>query len=151
MPRHSKVSPAVARSIADKAGWSDSTGQGERQAAAMTRYPALLDGERGAYGVSFPDLPGIVAMGETVDEALVNAEEALRDYVIEAEGTGGAVEPPTPPEQLNTSGTVVLVPSIRVSGRRVRANLSLHEGVEPVNARGLASPAPRSRPPGGIR
>ena len=83
----------------------------------MTRYPALLDGERGAYGVSFPDLPGIVAMGETVDEALVNAEEALRDYVIEAKRTGGAVEPPTPPEQLNTPGTVVLVPLIRVSGR----------------------------------
>ena len=95
----------------------------------MTRYPALLDGERGAYGVSFPDLPGIVAMGETVDEALVNAEEALRDYVTEAERTGGAVEPPTPPEQLNTPGTVVLVPLIRVSGRRVRANLSLDEGV----------------------
>ena len=34
----------------------------------MTRHPALLDGERGAHGVSFPDLPGIVAMGETVDE-----------------------------------------------------------------------------------
>lgn len=70
----------------------------------MTRYPALLDGERGAYGVSFPDLPGIVAMGETVDEALVNAEEALRDYVIEAEGTGGAVEPPTPPDQFEYTG-----------------------------------------------
>lgn len=95
----------------------------------MTRYPALLDGERGAYGVSFPDLPGIVAMGETVDEALVNAEEALRDYVTEAERTGDAVEPPTPPERLNTPGTIVLVPLIRVSGRRVRASLSLDEGV----------------------
>ena len=35
------------------------------------------------YGVAFPDLPGIVAMGETVDDALLNAEEALRDYVTE--------------------------------------------------------------------
>ena len=47
------------------------------------RYPALIDGEKGAYGVSFPDLPGIVAMGDTMDEALMNAEEALRDYVID--------------------------------------------------------------------
>jgi len=31
----------------------------------MLRYPALIDGEKGAYGVTFPDLPGIVAMGET--------------------------------------------------------------------------------------
>ena len=28
----------------------------------MLRYPALIDGEDGAYGVTFPDLPGVVAM-----------------------------------------------------------------------------------------
>ena len=44
----------------------------------MTRYPALIDGEDGAYGVTFLDLPGIVAMGAAVDEALVNAEESLQ-------------------------------------------------------------------------
>ena len=44
----------------------------------MTRYPAWIDGEQGSYGISFPDLPGIVAMGTTVDEALMHAEEALR-------------------------------------------------------------------------
>lgn len=79
----------------------------------MTRYPALLDGERGAYGVSFPDLPGIVAMGETVDEAMVNAEEALRDYAAETEKTRDVIRPPTPIEQLTVSDTVVLVPLIR--------------------------------------
>lgn len=31
LPRHSKVSPAVARSIADKAGWSDGTGEDEQR------------------------------------------------------------------------------------------------------------------------
>ena len=41
----------------------------------MLRYPALLDGEEGAYGVVFPDLPGCVAMGHTVSEALLHAEE----------------------------------------------------------------------------
>ena len=54
----------------------------------MTGYPAWIDGEQGAYGVSFPDLPGIVAMGATVDEALLHAEEALRDYVTETESDG---------------------------------------------------------------
>jgi predicted RNase H-like HicB family nuclease len=39
----------------------------------MTRYFALLDGELGAYGVSFPDCPGCSAMGETVNEAYANA------------------------------------------------------------------------------
>ena len=79
----------------------------------MTRFPALLDGERGAYGVSFPDLPGIVAMGEMVDEVVANAEEALRDYAAETEKTRGVIRPPTPIEQLKASGTVVLVPLIR--------------------------------------
>lgn len=45
----------------------------------MLEYPALVDGEPGAYGVAFPDLPGICAMGYTVAEALAHAEEALLD------------------------------------------------------------------------
>ena len=97
----------------------------------MARYPALIDGEKGAYGVTFPDLPGIVAMGASVDEVLVNAEEALRDYVIEAEEAGEAIRPPTPMERVATPAgyTLVSVPFIRVSGRRVRASRTLDEGV----------------------
>ena len=55
----------------------------------MTRYPAIIDGERGAYGVVIPDMPGACcAMGDTVDEALANAEEVLADFVdlLEADG-----------------------------------------------------------------
>ena len=68
----------------------------------MPSYPALLDGEKGAYGVSFPDLPGIVAMGETVEEALANAENALLDYVIEAEADGDEIVLPSPLEKVET-------------------------------------------------
>ena len=67
----------------------------------MTRYPALIDGAPGAYGVTFPDLPGIVAMGNTLDDALVNAEEALRDYAIEAENHDEEVIAPTAIEDVN--------------------------------------------------
>ena len=97
----------------------------------MSRYPAFLDGEAGAYGVTFPDLPGIAAMGETVDDALLHAEEALRDYVTETEADGGrvaeasAIERVSPPE----GATLVSIPLIRLSGRTVRANLTLDEGV----------------------
>ena len=97
----------------------------------MSRYPAWIDGEQGAYGVSFPDLPGIVAMGTTVDEALLHAEEALRDYVIETERDGEPITPPTSLEHVETPSeyTLVSVPLIRLSGRSVRANLTLDEGV----------------------
>ncbi len=97
----------------------------------MDRYPALIDGEKGAYGVTFPDLPGIVAMGSTVDEALVNAEEALRDYAIEVEKDGEKISLPSDFEQLEVprGNTFVSVPLIRVTGRNVRAHMTLDEGV----------------------
>ena len=41
-------------------------------------------------------------MGTTVDEALVHAEEALRDYVLEAERAGDAITPPSPIERVET-------------------------------------------------
>jgi predicted RNase H-like HicB family nuclease len=47
----------------------------------MARYVALIDGKAGAYGVVFPDLPGCTAMGKTVDQAIANAAEALRDWI----------------------------------------------------------------------
>ena len=59
----------------------------------MTSYTALIDGEDGAYGVYFPDLPGCVAMGASIDEAVVNAAEAMRDWVDVA--VGGAARFPS--------------------------------------------------------
>ena len=44
----------------------------------MRHYIALLHKEADSdYGVSFPDLPGCVTAGKTLDEARANAEEAL--------------------------------------------------------------------------
>ena len=95
------------------------------------RYPAVVDGKKGAYGVAFPDLPGIVAMGKTLDEALVNAEEALRDYVVETEKDGETITQPSALEQVEPpDGCLLLsVPLLRLSGRSVRANMLLDEGV----------------------
>ena len=97
----------------------------------MNRYPALIDGEKGAYGVTFPDLPGIVAMGSTIEEAIAHAEEALRDYAVEASKDGSVLRPPTAIENVDAphGHTLVSVPLIALTGRSVRANLSLDEGV----------------------
>ena len=59
------------------------------------RYPAFIDGERGAYGVVFPDIEGIAAMGQTLDEANLNAAAVLQDYAIETERAGLALVPPS--------------------------------------------------------
>jgi predicted RNase H-like HicB family nuclease len=61
-------------------------------------YPAIV--ERGAegYGVFFPDLPGCVSAGGTLQEAARNAEEALQLHV---EGTIEDGDPLPAPSELD--------------------------------------------------
>lgn len=43
-----------------------------------THYIALIHKDSGScYGVSFPDVPGVIAAGDTLDEALSEASSAL--------------------------------------------------------------------------
>ncbi|HET6377951.1 MAG TPA: type II toxin-antitoxin system HicB family antitoxin [Methylocella sp.] len=45
----------------------------------MTNYIAIVEEEEGmAFGVWFPDLPGCISAGDTLDEAMSNAAEALK-------------------------------------------------------------------------
>jgi len=105
----------------------------------MARYIALIDGKSGAYGVVFPDLPGCTAMGRTMDDALANAAEALRDWaeVIEE---GGAKMPrpralellkrdPDVKSALKDGAGLATVPLVRETGKPVKANLSIDSGV----------------------
>lgn len=105
----------------------------------MDRYVVLIDGEAGGYGVVVPDLPGCGAMGDTVDEALNNAAEAMRDWAEITEDAGGAVPSPRPVEALRGEPDVVealaggamlaTVGLTRITGRAARANLSLDSGI----------------------
>jgi len=56
----------------------------------MTHYVAIVEdaGPDRAVGVWFPDLPGCFSAGDTMDEALVNAPEAVLLYA-EALEQGG--------------------------------------------------------------
>lgn len=55
----------------------------------MTTYFAIIHEDRdSAVGVVFPDLPGCFSAGDTLDEAVANAHEALRLYA-EAELAAG--------------------------------------------------------------
>ena len=83
---------------------------------AMTRYPAVIDGERGAYGVVIPDMPGACcAMGDTVDEALANAEDVLADFVDLLEADGLPVPSPSAIEDVELeAGEMVAYVSLKV-------------------------------------
>lgn len=109
---------------------------------ALRYYPALVEQDDGdtaeaGYGVVFPDLPGCVSGGDTVQEAAVNAAEALALHIEGMLEQGGSVPDPSPldaplPEWLaNAPGTIaarVLVP-VEVPGRSVRTNITLDEGL----------------------
>jgi len=46
-----------------------------------TYYPAIIDRSASGYGASFPDFPGCIANGATINEAAMNAEAALALHV----------------------------------------------------------------------
>lgn len=103
------------------------------------RYTVLIDGEKGAYGVVVPDLPGCTAMGRTIEEALANTSEAMRDWVEVTEENGGMAPAPRETEEvladeevraaLAAGAVLASAPFIRESGRPTKANLSLDSGV----------------------
>jgi predicted RNase H-like HicB family nuclease len=64
------------------------------------RYTVIIDGKAGAYGVVFPDIPGCVAMGRSMDAVLANAGDVLRDWFELAEKHGEKVPPPRALEKL---------------------------------------------------
>jgi predicted RNase H-like HicB family nuclease len=107
--------------------------------ANTTLYIALIDGEPSAYGASFPDLPGCVAMGETLDEVTQSAAEALREWVEMAELHHEQVNAPSSLDRLicdlNVRAAIAdgAVPAhillVRAISRPVKANLSLDAGI----------------------
>jgi len=103
------------------------------------RYTVLIDGTKGAYGVTVPDLPGCTAMGATIEEALANAVAAMRDWAEVTEEAGGAVPAPRDAEAVSADAEVrealaagamlASAPLVRETGRSTRANLSLDTGI----------------------
>jgi len=82
------------------------------------QYPVCIDGEEGAFGAAFPDLPGVVAMGESIAEALHNAAEALADAAQEAEAHGERLPPPSPSDALQTPDDCILLTFIVLAERQ---------------------------------
>src|SRR5262245_9901568 len=99
------------------------------------RYVALVDGRPGAYGVVFPDCPGCTAMSETVEEALINAIEALADWAEDADpmpaprSIAKLRKDPEVKAALAAGDALALVPLVRDAWRAVKANISLDAGL----------------------
>jgi predicted RNase H-like HicB family nuclease len=99
----------------------------------MTNYIALIHKDADSeFGVSFPDLPGCVSVGTTLEEARLNAEEAV---ALHAEGLiedGETLPEPSTLDEVmadpaNRAGAVIIVPLKTAQPRTVRVNITLPE------------------------
>lgn len=68
-------------------------------------YPAIFHPEEvGGYSVFFPDLLGCVTQGDTLEEALFMAEDALGIYLYSIKEDGKTAPPPSNPATIELSG-----------------------------------------------
>lgn len=64
-------------------------------------FPAIFEpGENHGYCITFPDLPGIVTSGETIEESLAMAKEALELHLFGMEEDGEEIPEATPPNKI---------------------------------------------------
>ncbi len=74
----------------------------------MTHYVAIIEdaGPDHAVGVWFPDLPGCFSAGDTLDEAMANAPEALALWIESMVEDGKKVPRPRTPSELKADSEV---------------------------------------------
>ncbi|MFN7104498.1 MAG: type II toxin-antitoxin system HicB family antitoxin [Pseudorhizobium sp.] len=100
----------------------------------MRHYIALVHKDAdSAFGVSFPDLPGVFSAADAEDDLIANAVEALRLWAEDEQ-----LPTPTPIEILLASSAIraelaggaflVRIPLIEDDSRVVRANVTFEAG-----------------------
>jgi predicted RNase H-like HicB family nuclease len=101
----------------------------------MTEIYALIHEQDGAYGVTFPDFPGCISGGASLDEAMARARQTLAFHIA------GMIEDGEPLPRLrrldelrrdpnfadDSAGAVVALVPVDLPGRAVRVNISLDE------------------------
>jgi len=98
------------------------------------RYPIAIElgTETTAFGVIVPDLPGCFSAGDTLDEAMVGAEEAAAAWIDAALDAGSAIPRPSSLEALRrlpdyagwTLGVITLGPAL-LDNAVERVNITL--------------------------
>ena len=101
----------------------------------MPSYIGLIHKDTGSdFGVSFPDFPGAITAGKTLDEARVMAEEALALHIEGLTDDGEVLPEPSTLEEVmsapeNRSGVAILVFVKTEQPKAVRVNVTLPEDV----------------------
>jgi len=100
---------------------------------AVIFYPAVIEQSEGGYSVFFPDLPGCTSAGRTLQEAAINAEEALGGHLMVSARHGDVVRDPSDLDAIEADPEIVEAARVLVRaerpGRAVRLNITLDEGL----------------------
>ncbi len=94
-------------------------------------YPAIIEHAADGYGVFFPDLPGCTSAGATIQEAALNAEEALQAHIDLSIEHGDVLPDPSaldaiPHDPAVNEAARVLIRA-ELPGKAVRVNITLPE------------------------
>lgn len=108
----------------------------------------LNEKEGGGFVVEFPDLPGCVADGETEEEALHNAKDAVDAWIDAAKAWGKPIPEPSHKAKKTTGQWVQRVPASMHLALKMRAEtegVSLNQLVSVLLAQSLGKQAPKGR------
>ena len=102
------------------------------------RYVSFIHKEGSSYGVSFPDFPGCISVGETIHEAVRLGCEALAFHVDGLCEDGQLIPGPRSIESIKgdpelsdwrRDAVIVLIPLLRDDGPSQRVSISLDQGL----------------------
>lgn len=100
---------------------------------ATVHYPAIVERGPDGFGVYFPDLPGCVSAGRTMQEAALGAEEALTGHLAVMAEHGDPIPDPSEIDAIEAEEGSIEVARILVRGERpgkaVRVQISMEEGL----------------------
>lgn len=100
---------------------------------ATTYYPAIIERGPEGFGVFFPDLPGCVSAGSTMQEAAESAEGALNLHLAVSAEHGDVIPSPSDLDAIERDPDVDEAARMLVRGERpgraVRVQVSIEEGL----------------------
>lgn len=103
---------------------------------AARYFPAVVECGASNYGVTFPDFPGCVSVGDSIEHAIERGHEALAAHIELMLEDGDPIPEPSPidaplPDWLDGVGEVALRSLVRVDlpGRAVRLSITMDEAL----------------------
>ena len=106
-------------------------------------YPAVfhLNADDGSYTITFPDLPGCITEGKSLENALYMAGDALTQWLEYSIEHGDSIPASSSPRTIQTEGEafINLIRAVVRDGRAVRRTVSIPKWLDDqVSAAGIS-------------